>query len=86
LYVAQACSENHLSRQVAPYECTSGYVVAYPYFHQSPESQSPKKSVEIKCAVTNQGGKSVVKGVADVLAPSKKQKNEYPQLPEILFS
>jgi len=45
-----------------------------------------KKSVEIKCTVTNQDGKAVVKGVADVLAPTEKQKVDRPQLPEITFS
>ena len=45
-----------------------------------------KKSVEIQCTVINQDGKAVVKGVADVLAPTEKQKVERPQLPEILLS
>jgi 3-hydroxybutyryl-CoA dehydratase len=42
-----------------------------------------KKSVELKCTVTNQHGKAVVKGIADVLAPTEKQKLECPLLPQI---
>jgi len=38
--------------------------------------------VKIHCTVTNQDGKAVVKGVADVLAPTEKVKIERPQLPE----
>jgi acyl dehydratase len=42
-----------------------------------------KKSIEMQCTVVNQDGKAVVKGIADVLAPTEKQKIERPQLPEI---
>ena len=42
-----------------------------------------KKGVEFKCTVTNQDGKPVVSGTADVLAPTEKTKMKRPELPEI---
>ncbi len=43
------------------------------------------KKVELKCLVTNQAGKKVAEGVAEVLAPTEKIKVQRPELPEISY-
>jgi acyl dehydratase len=45
-----------------------------------------KKGVQLNCLVTNQDGKPVVAGTADVLAPTEKTKTKRPILPEISIS
>ena len=44
------------------------------------------KRVTLACLVTNQKGKKLVEGEAEVLAPTQKIKLKQPQLPEIHFS
>lgn len=50
-------------------------------------AKNPKtKHVTFTCRVTNQRGKKLVEGEAEVLAPTEKIKLKQPQLPEIHFS
>lgn len=44
------------------------------------------KQVTFACLVTNQKGKKLVEGEAQVLAPTEKMRLKQPQLPEIHFS
>ena len=48
--------------------------------------QARSKKVELACLVTNQDGKKVAEGVAEVLAPTEKIKVPRPQLPDIDYS
>lgn len=41
------------------------------------------KRVEFKCQVTNQEGKTVTRGTAEVLAPTEKVRVKHPELPDI---
>ena len=41
------------------------------------------KRVEFKCQVTNQDGKTVTRGTAEVLAPTEKVRVKRPEIPEI---
>ncbi len=41
------------------------------------------KRVEFKCQVTNQDGKTVTRGTAEVLAPTEKVQIKRPEIPEI---
>ena len=45
-----------------------------------------KKIVELECLVTNQKQKTVVEGVAKVIAPTEKIKTKKPKMPQVLLA
>lgn len=49
------------------------------------EKNADKHTVKFQCLVTNQDGKTVVEGEAEVIAPTEKVSVEKPNLPEIAF-
>jgi len=50
------------------------------------KKEDEKKIVELECLVTNQKQKTVVEGVAKVIAPTEKIKTKKPKMPQVLLA